>query len=48
MAQVVIRLVARCCKHGAETSGATKGEFLDYLSVLSGSHEGLCSLQIAA
>jgi hypothetical protein len=35
--------VAACCEHGNEPSDSIKGrKFLDYLSVLSASQEGLC------
>jgi hypothetical protein len=38
--------VAGSCEHGNEPSGSIKfGEFLDYLSVLLASKEGLCSIE---
>jgi hypothetical protein len=40
--------VAGSCKHGNETSCSTKGgEFLDELSVLLDSRDGLCSMALA-
>jgi hypothetical protein len=39
--------VAGFCVHGDEPSGSIKfGEFLDYLSVLLASQEGLCSMEL--
>jgi hypothetical protein len=39
--------VAVWCEHGNESSGSVKdGEFLDYLSVLSVSREGLCCMKL--
>jgi hypothetical protein len=39
--------VAGFCEHGNEPSGSIKcGEFLDYLSVLLASYEGLCSMEL--
>jgi hypothetical protein len=41
--------VAGSCEHGNEPSGSIKcGEFLDYLSVLLASQEGLCSMEIVS
>jgi hypothetical protein len=38
--------VASSCEHGDEPSGSIKcGEFLDWLSVLLASQEGLCSME---
>jgi hypothetical protein len=38
--------VAGFCEHGNEPSGSIKGrEFLDWLSVLLASQEGLCSME---
>jgi hypothetical protein len=35
------------CGHGNEASGFVKfGEFLDWLSVVSASEEGLCSVEL--
>jgi hypothetical protein len=37
------------CEHGNELSVSTKGgEFLDWLSVLSASQEGLCSMELVS
>jgi hypothetical protein len=39
--------VAGSCEHGNEPSGSIKcEEFLDYLSVLLVSQEGLCSMEL--
>jgi hypothetical protein len=39
--------VAGSCEHGNEPSGSIKcGEFLDWLSVLLASQEGLCSMEL--
>jgi hypothetical protein len=39
--------VAGSCEHDNEPSGSIKcGEFLDYLSVLVDSKEGLCSMEL--
>jgi hypothetical protein len=39
--------VAGSCVHGDEPSGSIKcGEFLEYLSVLLASQEGLCSMEL--
>jgi hypothetical protein len=39
--------VAGSCEHGNESSGSIKcGEFLDWLSVLLASQEGLCSMEL--
>jgi hypothetical protein len=39
--------VAGSCEHGNETSGSIKcGEFLDYLSILLASEEGLCFMEL--
>jgi hypothetical protein len=39
--------VAGCCEHGNEPSGCIKGgEFLDQLSVLFGSQEGICFAEL--
>jgi hypothetical protein len=39
--------VVGSCEHGNEPSGSIKcGEFLDYLSVLLASQEGLCSMEL--
>jgi hypothetical protein len=41
--------VAGSCKHGNEPSGSIKcGEFLDSLSVLLASQEGLCSMKLVS
>jgi hypothetical protein len=41
--------VADSCEHGNESSGSIKcGEFLDCLSVLLASQEGLCSLELVS
>jgi hypothetical protein len=41
--------VAGSCEHGDEPSGSIKcEEFLDYLSVLSASQEGLCSMELVS
>jgi hypothetical protein len=41
--------MANSCEHGNESSGSVKcGEFLDYLSVLLGSQEGLCSVELVS
>jgi hypothetical protein len=41
--------VAGSCEHGNEPSGSIKcGEFLDYLSVLLASQEGLCSMELVS
>jgi hypothetical protein len=40
--------VAGCCEHGDETSDSIKcWEFLDQLSVLLASQEGLCSMEFS-
>jgi hypothetical protein len=37
------------CEHGNELSGSIKcGEFLDQLSVLLASEEGLCSMELVS
>jgi hypothetical protein len=39
--------VAGSCEHGNEPSGSIKcGGFLDYLSLLLASQEGLCSMEL--
>jgi hypothetical protein len=41
--------VAGSCEHGNEPSGSIKcGEFLDKLSVLLASQEGLCSMDLVS
>jgi hypothetical protein len=41
--------VARSCEHGDEPSGSIKcREFLDYLSVLLASQEGLCFMELVS
>jgi hypothetical protein len=41
--------VAGSCENGNEPSGSIKcGEFLDYLSVLLASQEGLCSMELVS
>jgi hypothetical protein len=41
--------VAGSCEHGNEPSVSIKcGEFLDWLSVLLGSQEGLCSMELVS
>jgi hypothetical protein len=41
--------VAGCCEHGDEPPGSIEcGEFLDYLSVLVASQEGLCSMELVS
>jgi hypothetical protein len=41
--------VASSCEHGDEPSGSIKcGEFLDQLSVLLASQEGLCSMDLVS
>jgi hypothetical protein len=41
--------VVGSCEHGNEPSGSIKcGEFLDYLSVLLASQEGLCSMELVS
>jgi hypothetical protein len=41
--------VASCCEHGDEPSSSIKcGEFLDYLSVLFASEEGLCYTELVS
>jgi hypothetical protein len=48
---IVLRIgqVAGSCEHGNEPSCSIKfGEFLDYLSVLSASQEGLCSMELVS
>jgi hypothetical protein len=41
--------VASSCEHGDEPSGSIKcGEFLDQLSVLLASQEGLCSMELVS
>jgi hypothetical protein len=41
--------VAGSCEHGDKPSGFIKcGEFLDYLSVLLASQEGLCSMELVS
>jgi hypothetical protein len=41
--------VASSCEHGDEPSGSIKfGEFLDWLSVLVVSQEGLCSTELVS
>jgi hypothetical protein len=41
--------VAGFCEHGNEPSVSIKcGEFLDWLSVLLASQEGLCSLEVVS
>jgi hypothetical protein len=41
--------VAGSCEHGNEPSGSIKfGEFLDYLSLLLASQEGLCSMELVS
>jgi hypothetical protein len=43
------RQVAGSCEHGNEPSGSIKcGEFLDYLSLLLASQEGLCSMELVS
>jgi hypothetical protein len=41
--------VAGSCGHGDELSGSIKcGEFLDQLSILLASQEGLCSMELVS
>jgi hypothetical protein len=41
--------VVGSCEHGNEPSGSIKrGEFLDLLSVLLASFEGLCSMELVS
>jgi hypothetical protein len=41
--------VESSCEHGDELSGSIKcGEFIDYLSVLLASQEGLCSMELVS
>jgi hypothetical protein len=41
--------VTGCCEHGSENSCSIKdGVFLDLLSVLLASQEGLCSMELAS
>jgi hypothetical protein len=41
--------VAGCCEYGDEPSGSIKcGEFLDWLSVLLASQEGLFSMELVS
>jgi hypothetical protein len=41
--------VVGSCEHGNEPSCSIKcGEFLDYLSVLLASQEGLCSMELVS
>jgi hypothetical protein len=41
--------VAGCCEHGNEPSVSIKcGEFLDWLSILVTSQEGLCSMELVS
>jgi hypothetical protein len=41
--------VASSCEHGDTHLGSIKcGEFLDYLSVLLASQEGLCSMELVS
>jgi hypothetical protein len=41
--------VAGSCEHGNGPSGSIKcGEFIDYLSVLLASQEGLCSMELVS
>jgi hypothetical protein len=41
--------VVGSCEHGNEPSGTIKsGKFLDYLSVLLASQEGLCSMELVS
>jgi hypothetical protein len=41
--------VAGSCEHGNEPSASIKcGEFLDWLSVLLASQEGLCSMELVS
>jgi hypothetical protein len=40
--------MAGSCEHGNEPVSSIKGwEFLEYLSVLSASQEGLCSMELS-
>jgi hypothetical protein len=39
--------VVGSCEHNSEPLGSVKSrEFLDYLSLLLGSHEGFCSMEL--
>jgi hypothetical protein len=41
--------VAGSCEHGDEPSGSIEcGEFLDWLSVLVASQEGICSMELVS
>jgi hypothetical protein len=41
--------VAGSCEHGNEPSGSIEcGEFLDWLSILVASQEGLCSMELGS
>jgi hypothetical protein len=41
--------VAGSCEHGNEPSGSIKcGEFLDWLSILLASQEGLCFMELVS
>jgi hypothetical protein len=47
--KILVRIVIGSCEHGNEPLGSTKcREFLEKLSVLSASQEGLCSMELGS